>query len=401
MGTKKSVWLALACAGAMASGAMAQPANDSCSGAIDLSAGPFPLVTDPVSIMLASQPAEFPTAPTSSYTIWYKLVPTVSGSATFQTCTGVAPSCTVGDTVIAVYSSDGTCGGLTQIASNDDACGLRTIVSAAMTAGQTYYIQMGKYGTGAPASGADSLSMYVTAPTPPPADRWVEQGDAGDLPSSAQIITGSGPMGSISGAITGDADMFEVTICDPANFSASTVGTTTWDTQLWIFLRDGHGVVMNDDTTAGGVLQSRISPGWITAAGTYYLAITQWDKDALDDGGNQLWLDTVGGVYTVEHAPDDLGAANAIAFWSSGGAGSGTYIINLTGACFGAASTCGSADFDHDGDSATDADIEAFFRCIAGNCCALCDSADFNGDGDSATDADIEAFFRVLAGGTC
>jgi hypothetical protein len=62
---------------------------------------------------------------------------------------------------------------------------------------------------------------------------------------------------------------------------------------------------------------------------------------------------------------------------------------------------CGSADFNHDGDTATDADIEAFFACIAGNCCATCDSADFNGDGDTATDADIEAFFRVLAGGTC
>jgi hypothetical protein len=30
-----------------------------------------------------------------------------------------------------------------------------------------------------------------------------------------------------------------------------------------------------------------------------------------------------------------------------------------------------------------------------------CGSSDFNGDGDFATDADIEAFFRVLAGGSC
>jgi hypothetical protein len=45
--------------------------------------------------------------------------------------------------------------------------------------------------------------------------------------------------------------------------------------------------------------------------------------------------------------------------------------------------------------------IEAFFACLAGNCCPLCDTADFNADGDSATDADIEAFFRVLAGGSC
>ncbi len=65
--------------------------------------------------------------------------------------------------------------------------------------------------------------------------------------------------------------------------------------------------------------------------------------------------------------------------------------------------TCGTADFDGDGDSGTDADIEAFFACLAGNCCATCFplGADFNGDGDSGTDADIEAFFRVLAGGNC
>jgi len=60
-----------------------------------------------------------------------------------------------------------------------------------------------------------------------------------------------------------------------------------------------------------------------------------------------------------------------------------------------------TADFNHDGDVATDQDIEAFFACLAGTCCPLCSSADFNGDGDVGTDADIESFFRVLAGGSC
>ncbi len=62
---------------------------------------------------------------------------------------------------------------------------------------------------------------------------------------------------------------------------------------------------------------------------------------------------------------------------------------------------CWTADFDGDGDTGTDADIEAFFACLAGNCCPACGRADFDGDGDSGTDADIEAFFRVLAGGSC
>jgi hypothetical protein len=64
---------------------------------------------------------------------------------------------------------------------------------------------------------------------------------------------------------------------------------------------------------------------------------------------------------------------------------------------------CGSADFNGDGDIGTDADIEAFFLCLGGDCCATCDprGADFNGDGDIGTDADIESFFRVLGGGPC
>jgi hypothetical protein len=76
----------------------------------------------------------------------------------------------------------------------------------------------------------------------------------------------------------------------------------------------------------------------------------------------------------------------------------------LDGLAFGLeAPACGTADFDGDGDIGTDADIEAFFACLAGNCCATCfaGGADFNGDGDIGTDADIEAFFSVLAGGNC
>jgi hypothetical protein len=65
------------------------------------------------------------------------------------------------------------------------------------------------------------------------------------------------------------------------------------------------------------------------------------------------------------------------------------------------AGPCCTSDFDGDGDVGTDADIQAFFACLGGNCCATCGSADFNNDGDVGTDADIESFFRVLAGGAC
>lgn len=57
----------------------------------------------------------------------------------------------------------------------------------------------------------------------------------------------------------------------------------------------------------------------------------------------------------------------------------------------------GPSDFDCDEDAGTDADITAFFECLAAGCA----SADYDGDGSPATDADIACFFAVLRGGTC
>jgi len=62
---------------------------------------------------------------------------------------------------------------------------------------------------------------------------------------------------------------------------------------------------------------------------------------------------------------------------------------------------CDSADFDGDGDTGTDLDIEAFFACLGGNCCPTCGDADFNNDCDTGNDSDIEAFFRILGGLPC
>jgi hypothetical protein len=76
---------------------------------------------------------------------------------------------------------------------------------------------------------------------------------------------------------------------------------------------------------------------------------------------------------------------------------------SVSGAVIIPGSACGSADFNCDGDVGTDADIEAFFACVAGSCPLppCLSSADFNGDGDVGTDLDIEVFFQVLGGGAC
>ncbi|HYE60667.1 MAG TPA: lectin-like protein [Phycisphaerales bacterium] len=77
-------------------------------------------------------------------------------------------------------------------------------------------------------------------------------------------------------------------------------------------------------------------------------------------------------------------------------------IVEIAGvACPG--NECGPQDYNGDGDSGTDQDIEAFFACLGGTCCetCFCQGSDFNGDGDFGTDQDIEAFFRVLGGNPC
>ena len=121
-------------------------------------------------------------------------------------------------------------------------------------------------------------------------------------------------------------------------------------------------------------------------------ATTYYDTSNSDGSAGLVgWGVGAGWVYsfTSTCGPDQVGDANF-----------GRLFANVMGA---AGPVCGTADFDGDGDTATDADIEAFFGCLAGTCCATCWhlGADFDGDGDSATDADIEAFFRVLAGNPC
>ncbi len=107
--------------------------------------------------------------------------------------------------------------------------------------------------------------------------------------------------------------------------------------------------------------------------------------DAIIAGSTTPTL-TINGV-----RPSDAGAYDVVITNGCGSTASNVAVLGLT---------C-SADFNGDGDVGTDADIAAFFACLAGSCCPTCGSADFNGDGDIGTDVDIESFFRVLGGSPC
>jgi hypothetical protein len=155
---------------------------------------------------------------------------------------------------------------------------------------------------------------------------WLEAGDAGELPSTAQVSTGL--LDFIAGAVSpvGDADMYLIHIANPAAFRATTVGTggTLTDTQLFLFDSAGRGVLMNDD--ASSVTMRSTLPGFAGLAGNYYLAVTGYDRDPVSPGG-QIFPDN---PFNAVHGPTGPGGASPISGWN-GGSATGTYRINLQG----------------------------------------------------------------------
>jgi hypothetical protein len=178
----------------------------------------------------------------------------------------------------------------------------------------------------------------------PPISAWVEQGEAGDLPGTAQTVLGTGTLNSIRGGLAADdVDMYQINICDEANFSATTEVVTTFDTQLFIFNTSGVGVVMDDDTDAlSTTLQSTITSQFVSSSGLYLLAITGYNRDPADSGTQLIWNNTdPAGNFGPEWIPNGPGAANPVAGWTGANA-TGSYRINLTGSCFvgGAIGAC-------------------------------------------------------------
>jgi hypothetical protein len=214
----------------------------------------------------------------------------------------------------------------------------------------------------------DDLEILEAPGTP--FDGWDETdnggGDAGDLPATAQLITApdqtpcNSPVTRIRGDYAAnDVDMYVIYIQDPASFQASTAGGTTMDTQLWLFNCDGTGVAFNDDIASGNT-QSTIS-GLDSLAcapqpGVYLLAISRYNRDAVDISGQLLWNNS---PFTGVRCPDGPGAANPIAGWTGTTSAGGRYIITLQGAYFvtdqGCAGTCpGQCEGDVNSDGRVD-----------------------------------------------
>ena len=176
-----------------------------------------------------------------------------------------------------------------------------------------------------------------------------ETGDAGDLPATAQVASGTAgtALTAISGSTTltneiSDSDMYEILITSPTTFSASTTafiqGANNFDTQLALFsVTTSTGVITNDDAASGGS-QSNIAAGSLTAAnlpGLYYLLISGSGRYAVSSTGLIFPNYTDGTTDpTGTYGPTGPGGGNAISGYTGSSNEAGSYVIALTGAQF-------------------------------------------------------------------
>jgi subtilisin-like proprotein convertase family protein len=252
-------------------------------------------------------------------------------------------------------------------------------------------------------TGLTTASIDVAPPT-----AWFESldggADAGDMPPTAQPMTHAGRT-EIRGTLdtTDDVDMYAISICTPTTFRVSTEFVTPYDTQMFLFTPDGHGVVMNDDAFAS--YQSTITSTFVTQPGDYMLAISRFDRDPVDAGFSEIWDDA---NYIFEQAPDGPGAQNPVAaWWGLTFAPVGPYTITLqgvepAGSC--PQNACDPIDFNRDGLYPDTTDVDEFLSVFSGGPCSNdpnCGDIDYNNDGLFPDVSDITVFLQVFSGGPC
>ena len=173
-----------------------------------------------------------------------------------------------------------------------------------------------------------ALALIALLLIAPAANAASEQGDAGDLPASAQDLSGEGVV-RIDGnfATPTDVDMYRLCLPGGGTFSASTLGGSEVDTQLFLFDANGLGVYGNDDTN--GVRQSLLPAGHALtpqAPGSYNLAISPFNQEPRSEGG--FVFPAVPGVFGAT----GTGGGQPVTHWFGRISDGGAYSIFLTGA---------------------------------------------------------------------
>ncbi|QLE45919.1 filamentous hemagglutinin N-terminal domain-containing protein (plasmid) [Nostoc sp. C052] len=176
-------------------------------------------------------------------------------------------------------------------------------------------------------------NIVIRTASSPPAIPYTEVGDAGELPSTAQTANSSTSgtvVSSISGTLNNDndIDLYQLFLRNGQKLTATTVGGTKIDTQLFLFDGNGLGLVMNDDdysaNDGNGTRQSTLPLGEAFTApvsGKYYLGISSYENNPRSSQG----------AIFEDASPTGAGAQLPVSGWDENlGSASGAYTINLT-----------------------------------------------------------------------
>jgi hypothetical protein len=146
------------------------------------------------------------------------------------------------------------------------------------------------------------------------AQTWGETGDAGDLPGTAQVTTGSGPLQTITGSLplSDDVDLYCVQL-----LATPPAGTPIVELQcvvnmgpnIWLFDAAGNGVAMNE--TCSGGYKMLLAPNGTMPPGNYYVGVSYYGRGAQSPGGD-MWIPGL----PNERTPDGPGAPGPLTGWA-------------------------------------------------------------------------------------
>lgn len=159
--------------------------------------------------------------------------------------------------------------------------------------------------------------------------------DAGQTLATA--TTAPGTVGTTLTGIQGtfgsetDADLYQINISSPSQFSATTVNAYTnaggQDTELTLFSSTGVAIALNDDatgTTTDSTLPLGNSLYANLAAGTYYLGVAQSGNEAVNSASQTLFVGlNQSGDTTAIRGPASGRNPNTLSTFNGANAGNG------------------------------------------------------------------------------
>ncbi|HEY9846749.1 MAG TPA: DVUA0089 family protein [Candidatus Caenarcaniphilales bacterium] len=129
-----------------------------------------------------------------------------------------------------------------------------------------------------------------------------------------------------------DVDLFQITLTGGRTFSATTEGMADFDTQLFLFDKNGLGVYARDDNPTS--LQSTLPashPLTPVVPEAYYLAIASFNNDPISSRGLIFDNDEFP-PYNKVLGPIIPGSEKPLSGFNDLGSGGGSYRIAITGA---------------------------------------------------------------------